>query len=134
MAIQELLDSFRRDLPSCDTVALGDLSSNLVLCVSSRKKPPQEQLDRLIRNARSLLDGDAGSAAADTLSDRNGARPDFALLDTVGGMRIFLRSPTEPADVLCCICAPESEAATLIDAGRAVLRAIAGDAVEGAGP
>ena len=102
MGIADQLAVMRDDFPQCRSVTFADLSSGLVLCASTQVKLRQERLDALCDRARALLSGPGAAAAAAVL----GAAPDEAVLDEAGMLLVFVRSPVEPDEALCCECEP----------------------------
>jgi len=96
------LDQFRTSLPGCSLVVFGDLFSQITLCVSTRQKYPQEQLDTICVTAGNLLDGPVASKVANLLG-RPGGNLSRAIILSPEDTQVFLRSPDENADVLCCM-------------------------------
>jgi len=102
MSAAENLDQFRTSLPGCSLVVFGDLFSQITLCVSTRKKYPQEQLDSICVTAGNLLDGPLASKVAAILA-KPGSNLSRAVILSPEDTQVFLRSPDEDADVLCCV-------------------------------
>ncbi len=102
MSAAENLDQFRNSLPGCSLVVFGDLFSQITLCVSTRQKYPQEQLDSICVTAGSLLDGPLASKVAAILG-KPGSNLSRAVILSPEDTQVFLRSPDEDADVLCCL-------------------------------
>lgn len=92
MSVPDHLDRFRKQLPGCSVAALGDLSARLVLCASHAEPVPRERLDRLCATAAVLL--------------RSGtrAKPRVGVVATALGTEVYVRSPVDDDDVLCCVC------------------------------
>jgi hypothetical protein len=97
------LDTFRNAIPGCSLVIFGDLFSQITLCVSSAKKYRQEQLDAYCTSAANLLDGGGANSIAQVLGVPSGKSLSQAIVLHPNEMQVFLRSPFESADVLCCI-------------------------------
>ena len=119
MTISEQLDDLRAAIPGCSAVVLGDLAAGLVLRASLTRQMPQEELDRLCALAAAVLDGPLADVAA------NGSRPDHAALLGGGNTRVFVRSPGDDADVLCCLCPPDVDIVAAAGLARTALAGIA---------
>lgn len=104
MSVAAQLDNLRASLPDCSLVAFGDLFSQITLCVSTRDKHPQEQLDALCITAGNLLNGPAAHCTTTALGMPDGKALDQAVILSPAGLQVFLRSPVDDADVLCCVC------------------------------
>ena len=102
MNITTELDRCRDAVPGCLTVAYADLSSGLVLCVSSARRQKQEALDALCATAAQLLDSAGADRAAETYGDDPAPAVDEALRLSPGETLAVLRSATDPVEVLCC--------------------------------
>ncbi len=118
-SISEQLDAVRGAVPGCFAAALADLSTGLVLLVSSVERLPQEVLDRLCATAADLLDGSRAQSAASLLG-----KPCEAVEFLPGSTRSFLRSTVDPAEVLCCIGSADVDAQALLAHSRQMLNAI----------
>ncbi len=99
MVVDEL-DALRTANEGCQTVAFGDLSTQMILITDTQTNLPREALDRLCAQAALVL-GRTGKTALGTVP---GLR---ALLADTTSLRLFLRATDEPDDVLCCVCAPD---------------------------
>jgi len=99
MSVSEILDGLRKNLPGCSVVALGDLSSQIVLCVSVQEQQPQEFLDQLCLSATALF----GDRFAGPTGEALGREPDEAIIMTADQTQVFIRSPNGDSDVLCCV-------------------------------
>jgi hypothetical protein len=121
MDVSEQLDNLRNAFPECELMALADISAGLVLCASSGETRPREQLDAICAQARSLLDGAAAKDCLAAVRDEGAPAPQQALSLSDGRLSLFLRSPHIPTDVLCCICRPDVDIATMAERGRAYL-------------
>lgn len=58
----EILDICRANLNDCELVAFGDLKSELILCASSARSRPREDLDVLCRAAIGYFDAEQNVA------------------------------------------------------------------------
>jgi hypothetical protein len=112
------LNDLRREIPECGAVALVDLTSGLVLCVSSGKGHPQERLDALSGAAVDFLGGrPQGSVAS--------APPAQAWLFSERDTCLFLRSRKDPSEALALVCSPAVSTETLLQAATQRLDIIA---------
>lgn len=118
MSIAEDLDRLRHAVPGCDWAAYADLSSGLVLAVSADRRPPQEALDALPRRAAALLDapGPATALHPAPVGEAVDLSPDRTAA--------YLRSQTEPVEILCCVGSPAMDVAGLLAEARAAIRRI----------
>ena len=125
MTVAAHLDDLRKGLPGCSLVVFGDFFSQITLCVSTQSRHPQERLDALCVSAGALLDGPVAQAvtAAMGLPDKNAFSQ--AILFSPTSMQIFLRSPVEEADMLCCVLSLNVDAKKATDQARAALQMIA---------
>lgn len=103
MSVAIELDALRKAVPGCSLVIFGDLFSQITLCVSSSKKYRQEQLDSFCASASNLLDGEVANSVARVLGVPSGTSLSQAVVIQSNEMQVFLRSPFEDADVLCCV-------------------------------
>lgn len=103
MSVAIELDVLRKTIPGCSLVIFGDLFSQITLCVSSSRKYRQEQLDSFCASASNLLDGEVANSVARVLGVPRGASLSQAVIIQSDEMQVFLRSPFEDVDVLCCI-------------------------------
>jgi hypothetical protein len=85
--------------PQARVVAFADLSSRMILASQGKDDVTQEFLDRLCQQARTSFDDPLFSLSVEAFGE-----PHTALIMGTDGIRLFLRSETEPADALCCIC------------------------------
>ncbi|MFV0515352.1 MAG: hypothetical protein ACK5MY_17215 [Jhaorihella sp.] len=124
MSVLDSLDALRRTLPGCSVVALGDLSAELVLCASHSGQMPQERLDGLCAAASALLSAPLASHEAQLLGAGNARGPDTAIVLTGLDTRVFVRSPVDEADVLCCVCTRNVDITDAAELARSILTEI----------
>ena len=93
------LDQLRESTPGCQMVAFADLSAKMILVTDSGTNQPREVLDALCNEAQTLLGASGKTALGQSPSNA-------AVWATQASLRVFLRAPGEPNDVLCCVCAP----------------------------
>ena len=125
MSVAAQLDDLRGSLPGCSLVVFGDLFSQITLCVSARDKHPQEQLDALCVTAGSLLDEPAAQSVRSALALPDGGTLNQAVILGPSDMQIFLRSPVDNADVLCCVCSLNGDVEMTCTRARSALNMIA---------
>ncbi len=99
MAIIDSLGAVIKAYPQTRLVAFADLSSSMILASQGQDDVTQEYLDRLCQQARTSFDDPLFSLSVEAFGE-----PRAALIMGADGIRLFLRSETEPADALCCIC------------------------------
>lgn len=99
MGVAESLGAVVKAFPQARLVAFADLSSRMILSSSGSLSTTQEYLDKLCDQARISFDDPLFGLSVEAFGEPHGAviiGPDM--------LRVFLRSDTEPADALCCIC------------------------------
>lgn len=99
MAVVDKLASVTAAFPQARTVAFADLSSSTVLASHGRPNITQEHLDRLCREARTSFDDPLFGLSVQAFGE-----PHSAVVMGPESLRVFLRSETDPADALCCLC------------------------------
>lgn len=97
-------------------MAFADLSSRMILASSGGDDTTQERLDRLCNQARASFDDPMFALSVQAFGEPHGA----VVLDP-SGLRVFIRSETEAADALCCICDPGIDLAAFVAKIRATL-------------
>lgn len=85
--------------PAAQTIAFADLSSSMVLASQGRSSMTQEHLDQLCREAITCFDDPLLGLSMQAFGE-----PYSALVMDPEGIRVFLRSRTDPADAICCRC------------------------------
>ncbi|MDD9921653.1 MAG: hypothetical protein OXQ92_05140 [Boseongicola sp.] len=121
MDVTETLDQLRKDVPGCDVAAFADLSSSMVLCVSSDAKPAQEEIDGLCASASTFLNGVLAEGASAVVGD---GPLEVAMTADGSEARVFLRTKASDNEVLICLCHPDTELGKLVDCGRTALASI----------
>lgn len=119
MTIPDQLNTFRRALPGVSVVALGDMAAGLVLCASHDGNMPQERLDRLCQSAAALLAG-PNEFTPETASE-------MAVIASGLRTEVFVRSPIDADDVLCCVCEPDVDISGVARLARQTLSDMAGE-------
>ena len=123
--ISEHLDALRAEFPECHTVALADISSGTVLCVSSKQKHPQERLDVLCSTAAELLDGETAQSFSNALAMPQTASMQESVVMAISETYLFLRSPQDPMEAMFCICAASIDVDGFLQSARSSLKSIA---------
>ncbi|MEM9585210.1 MAG: hypothetical protein AAGA08_19040 [Pseudomonadota bacterium] len=108
---QNPLDQLYAQISGCDTLAYFDLSTRIVLLKNTETRESQDSLNDLCAEANVVL--------------RDG---DISLLASADRLTLYLRSTSIPNDVLCCICAPDTDVAQVISLGQSCLNEITGGA------
>lgn len=99
MSVKSRLDELRKEYPHCEVAAFADVDTGTVLCVSGKSTYKQEEMDWLCATAVECLEGPERDRAAHGV--------DQAIVATTRDVRVFLRSQSDPADVLLCLCSAE---------------------------
>lgn len=99
MSVADSLEAVIAAFPQTRVVAFADLSSRMILASQGRDDVNQEHLDRLCQQARSSFDDPLFALSVEAFGEPHGA-----MVVGPDSVRVFLRSETEPADALCCIC------------------------------
>jgi len=115
------LDALQGKFAGCETVAFADLSTQMILVTNTDSSQRRESLDLLCAEAALALGSNKKQAFGDTPSSA-------AFIATKDQLRIFLRAPDEPADVLCCVCKPDVDVASFLSDARPCLEKISSGA------
>lgn len=99
MAITDSLGAVMKAFPQTRVVAFADLSSSMILASQGKDDVTQEFLDQLCQQARISFDDPLFSLSVEAFGE-----PHAAVILAPDAVRVFLRSESEPADALCCIC------------------------------
>ena len=99
MGVPETLGAVVKAFPQARLVAFADLSSRMILTSSGSLSTTQEFLDRLCDQARASFDDPLFGLSVEAFGEPRGS-----VVMGPEALRVFLRSDTEPADALCCIC------------------------------
>jgi len=111
------LDALQDKFEGCETVAFADLSTQMILVANTEANHRRETLDRLCAEAVLALGTAKKPGLGNTASNT-------ALVATNSQLRIFLRAPNEPSDVLCCVCKPDVDVALFLSDARPCLERI----------
>jgi len=106
-------------------VGLVDVSSGIVLCVSTEKKPPQEQLDSICASATQLLNSDTSGAFSNALDGTQTDGLHEAIVMNATDTCLFLRSPVDSMEAMFCLCAPQIDIENAMAIARTTLNRIA---------
>lgn len=99
MGVTESLGAVVKAFPQARLVAFADLSSRMILSSAGTLSTTQEHLDKLCDQARASFDDPLFSLSVEAFGE-----PNAAVVMGPENLRFFLRSETEPADAMCCIC------------------------------
>ncbi len=99
MSVVDKLASVAAAFPAARTVAFADLSSSMVLASQGRANITQELLNRLCRQARASFDDPLFGLSVQAFGE-----PHCSVVMGPESVSVFLRSETDPADAICCLC------------------------------
>lgn len=99
MGVVESLGAVVKAFPKARVVAFADLSSSMILASKGADDITQEHLDALCKQARASFDDPLFALSVEAFGE-----PHSAMVVGEDSVRVFLRSESEPADALCCIC------------------------------
>lgn len=99
MGINESLGAVIKAYPQTRVVAFADLSASMILASMGKDDITQEHLDQLCQQARSSFDDPLFSLSVEAFGE-----PHAAVVMGAESLRVYLRSESEPADAMCCIC------------------------------
>lgn len=119
MGVMDSLGALVKAYPQARLVAFADLSSNMILASQGPQIVTQEHLERLCKQARSSFDDPLFSLTLEAFGE-----PHSAVLLGQDDVKVFLRSETEPADALCCVCDHGIDLAAFVEQLRETLESI----------
>lgn len=119
MGVSESLGAVVKAFPQARLVAFADLSSRMILSSSGTLSTTQEHLDKLCDQARASFDDPLFSLSVEAFGEPHGA-----VVMGPDNVRVFLRSDTEPADAMCCICDHSIDLPAFVAKIRATLESI----------
>ncbi|HLQ17961.1 MAG TPA: hypothetical protein VK146_03195 [Tabrizicola sp.] len=117
--MSESLGAVVKAFPQARLVAFADLSSRMILSSSGTLSTTQEHLDKLCDQARASFDDPLFSLSVEAFGEPHGA-----VVMGPDNVRVFLRSDTEPADAMCCICDHSIDLPAFVAKIRATLESI----------
>lgn len=121
MGVIDSLGALVKAYPQARVVAFADLSSNMILASQGQQMVTQEYLERLCKEARSSFDDPLFSLTLEAFGE-----PRAAILLGDTEVKVFMRSETEPADALCCICQHGIDLGGFVEKLRETLDSISG--------
>lgn len=121
MGVIDSLGALVKAYPQARIVAFADLSSSMILASQGPQLVTQEHLERLCKQARSSFDDPLFSLTLEAFGE-----PQAAILLGEDEVKVFLRSETEPADALCCVCQHGIDLPGFVAKLRETLESIAG--------
>jgi hypothetical protein len=119
VAVAENLSAVVKAFPQARLIAFADLSSRMILSSAGPLSMTQEHLDRLCDQARASFDDPLFSLSVEAFGEPHGS-----VMLGPDSVRLFLRSDTEPADALCCICDHGIDLAAFVPKIRETLESI----------
>lgn len=99
MGVNETLGAVIKAYPQTRVVAFADLSASMILASQGKDDVTQEHLNHLCQQARASFDDPLFSLSVEAFGEPHGA-----VVLGANSVRVFIRSESEPADALCCIC------------------------------
>jgi hypothetical protein len=99
VGINESLGAVIKAYPQARVVAFADLSASMILASMGKEDITQEHLDQLCQQARASFDDPLFSLSVEAFGE-----PHTAVVMGPESLRVYLRSESEPADAMCCIC------------------------------
>lgn len=114
MDISATLDKIRARHAGCRTLAFADISTKMVLCVSSLDRPDQEFLDALCATAADMLDGELCQQMAPLITKATAPDLQHAVVLQPDEVVIFVRSPHCREETLLGLCAPNADLNALL--------------------
>lgn len=109
MSVADSLGAVVKAFPQAKLVAFADLSSRMILSTAGSLRTTQEHLDQLCSQARASFDDPLFSLSVEAFGEPHGA-----VVIGHDNVRLFLRSESEPADAICCICEPAIDLAAFV--------------------
>ena len=106
--ILDQLEALQADFPECHTIALADISSGTVLCVSAKERHPQERMDALCSTAAELLDGGTAHSFSQALAMPESSAMQESVVMAKSKTWLFLRSPQDPMEAIFCVCSAKN--------------------------
>jgi len=119
LGVTENLGAVVKAFPQARLVAFADLSSRMILSSAGTLSTTQEHLDRLCDQARASFDDPLFALSVEAFGE-----PHSAVVMGPDALRVFMRSDTEPADALCCICDPGIDLGAFVAKIRDTLESI----------
>ena len=104
MTILKQLDDLRSAFPPCVAVGFVEVSSGIVLCVSTETKRPQEQLDALCSVAAQLFNSPAAKEITKAFDSDDLTALQQGVVFAETETCLFLRSPVDPMEAMFCLC------------------------------
>lgn len=99
MGVNESLGAVVKAFPQAKVVAFADLSSRMILASVGNDEVNQEHLDTLCEQARVSFDDPLFSLSVEAFGEPHGA-----MVLVPDAVHVFMRSESEPADALVCVC------------------------------
>lgn len=101
MTLSERLDRMRSEIAGCSLVSFGDLRTGMALRSSATRPFKQDFLEELLRQAAFHFEASARLCAG---TEGVGAARHRLMVATPDDVRVFVRSPANSSDVVCCLC------------------------------
>lgn len=125
LMILDKLDALRAEFSECSAIALADISSGTVLCVSTEKKQRQEHLDTLCQTAAEIFSGQTASAVSKMSEETGGSALHESVVLAKSETYVFLRSPIDPKEAMLCVCSAKLDIDSFLQQARSSMYNIA---------
>jgi hypothetical protein len=119
LGVIENLSAVTKAFPQARVVAFADLSSRMILASSGNQPVTQEHLDELCEQARTSFDDPMFSLSVEAFGE-----PQAAIVMALDGVQVYMRSESEPADALVCVCDHSIDLAGFVTKIRETLASI----------
>lgn len=123
--ILDKLDALRVDFAECSAIALADISSGTVLCVSTGKKQRQEHLDTLCQTAAEIFTGQTASSVSKMTNEAGESALQESVVLAKSETYVFLRSPIDPKEAMLCVCSAKLNIDKFLQQARSSMHNIA---------
>lgn len=118
--VSDELDALQARFPACETLAYADLTTGMILVTNSNTPLERNALNRLCAEASAVL----GAATAPSLGN---SAAESAVVSGQDGVRLFVRAPVLPNDVLLCVGTAGLDLAAFAPEAQACLQRISED-------
>ncbi|MBM1218764.1 hypothetical protein JQU17_01030 [Ponticoccus sp. SC2-23] len=122
MSLSERLDRMRSDIPGCSLASFGDLRTGMALRSSASRPFKQDFLEEILKHAACHFE--ASDLVCEDVECDDGSR-DRLIVATPRDLRIFVRSPDNPIDVVCCLCAGLECVPQVVDHAHGIFESVA---------
>lgn len=122
MSIENALNALIEEVPQCELAGYVDLGSQIMLSNASRTETKQELLDRASRRAIRYLSGPDAKRLATGADTKLFGEIATVIVMQDDAVDVYLRSESEPDDILCCTCFEDVDVELLLSKGKDALK------------